>query len=81
MGKLNFKHLNNFLYFNLAQAFERMMSPTGPVPNSSVSSENSSAPPLQEACIPGSASCPLFSSPLPVSALKQSDNEGMFNTV
>lgn len=62
-------------YINKAQAFERMMSPTGPVPNSSVSSENSSAPPLQEACIPGSASCPVFSSPLPVSALKQSDNE------
>ncbi|POI31700.1 hypothetical protein CIB84_004549, partial [Bambusicola thoracicus] len=60
---------------NKAQAFERMMSPTGPVPNSSVSSENPSAPPLQEACIPGSASCPLFSSPFPVSALKQSDNE------
>uniref|UniRef100_G1N4C5 Zinc finger FYVE domain-containing protein n=1 Tax=Meleagris gallopavo TaxID=9103 RepID=G1N4C5_MELGA len=60
---------------NKAQAFERMMSPTGPVPNSSVSSENSSAPPLQEACITGSASCPLFSSPSPISALKQSDNE------
>ncbi|XP_042722134.1 zinc finger FYVE domain-containing protein 16 [Lagopus leucura] len=59
---------------NKAQAFERMMSPTGPAPNSSVS-ENSSAPPLQEACISGSASCPLFSSPLPISALKQSDNE------
>uniref|UniRef100_A0A8C3KW22 Zinc finger FYVE domain-containing protein n=1 Tax=Chrysolophus pictus TaxID=9089 RepID=A0A8C3KW22_CHRPC len=60
---------------NKAQAFERMMSPTGPVPNSSVSSENASGPPLQEACITGSASCPLFSSPLPISALKQSDNE------
>ncbi|OXB62460.1 hypothetical protein ASZ78_014454 [Callipepla squamata] len=60
---------------NKAQAFERMMSPTGPVPNSSVSSENSSALPLQEACIPGSASCPLFSSSLPISALKQPDNE------
>uniref|UniRef100_A0A669Q9T8 Zinc finger FYVE domain-containing protein n=1 Tax=Phasianus colchicus TaxID=9054 RepID=A0A669Q9T8_PHACC len=60
---------------NKAQAFERMMSPTGPVPNSSVSSENASAPPLQEACITGNDSCPLFSSPLPISALKQSDNE------
>uniref|UniRef100_A0A8C9FED8 Zinc finger FYVE domain-containing protein n=1 Tax=Pavo cristatus TaxID=9049 RepID=A0A8C9FED8_PAVCR len=47
---------------NKAQAFERMMSPTGPVPNSSVSSENS-APPLQEACIPGSA-ISVFSQPI-----------------
>ncbi|XP_075382613.1 zinc finger FYVE domain-containing protein 16 isoform X2 [Mycteria americana] len=39
---------------NKAQAFERMMSPTGPVPNSSISSENSSAvPPLEEAQISG----------------------------
>ncbi|XP_021237106.1 zinc finger FYVE domain-containing protein 16 isoform X2 [Numida meleagris] len=60
---------------NKAQAFERMMSPTGPVPNSSVSSENSSPPPLLEACIPGSASCPSFSASSRISALKQPDNE------
>ncbi|XP_035752491.1 zinc finger FYVE domain-containing protein 16 isoform X2 [Egretta garzetta] len=39
---------------NKAQAFERMMSPTGPVPNSSISSENSSAvPSMEEAQISG----------------------------
>ncbi|XP_072716761.1 zinc finger FYVE domain-containing protein 16 isoform X2 [Ciconia boyciana] len=39
---------------NKAQAFERMMSPTGPVPSSSISSEYSSAvPPLEEAQISG----------------------------
>uniref|UniRef100_A0A8C2SQL5 Zinc finger FYVE domain-containing protein n=1 Tax=Coturnix japonica TaxID=93934 RepID=A0A8C2SQL5_COTJA len=32
---------------NKAQVFERMMSPTGPVPNSSVFSENSSVPSFQ----------------------------------
>ncbi|KAM6034690.1 zinc finger FYVE domain-containing protein 16 isoform 2-T4 [Chlamydotis macqueenii] len=39
---------------NKAQAFERMMSPTGPVPNSSISSEYSATvPPLEEAQISG----------------------------
>ncbi|KAM6364283.1 zinc finger FYVE domain-containing protein 16 isoform 2-T3 [Pluvialis apricaria] len=39
---------------NKAQAFERMMSPTGPVPTSSMPSEYSSAvPPLEEAQISG----------------------------
>ncbi|NXC73639.1 ZFY16 protein, partial [Anhinga anhinga] len=63
---------------NKAQAFERMMSPTGPVPNSSVSSEYSSAvPPLEEAQISGSASSPSPSALLPISVLKQPGIEGL----
>ncbi|NXN43414.1 ZFY16 protein, partial [Rhinoptilus africanus] len=63
---------------NKAQAFERMMSPTGPVPNSSISSENSSAvPPLEEAQISGSASSPSPSALLPISVLKQPGIEGL----
>ncbi|XP_068032630.1 zinc finger FYVE domain-containing protein 16 isoform X1 [Anomalospiza imberbis] len=63
---------------NKAQAFERMMSPTGPVPNSSVSSERSSAvPPVEEAQIPGGASSPSPSALLPISALKQPGPEGL----
>lgn len=61
----------------LAQAFERMMSPTGPVPNSSVSSESSSAvPSVEEAQILGGASSPSPSALLPISALKQPGFEG-----
>uniref|UniRef100_A0A8C5TP08 Zinc finger FYVE domain-containing protein n=1 Tax=Malurus cyaneus samueli TaxID=2593467 RepID=A0A8C5TP08_9PASS len=60
---------------NKAQAFERMMSPTGPVPSSS---EHSSAvPPVEEAQIPGSASSPSPSALLPISALKQPGPEGL----
>ncbi|NXH41146.1 ZFY16 protein, partial [Dicaeum eximium] len=63
---------------NKAQAFERMMSPTGPVPNSSVSSEHSPAvPPVEEAQIPGGASSPSPSALLPISALKQPGLEGL----
>ncbi|XP_030824662.1 zinc finger FYVE domain-containing protein 16 [Camarhynchus parvulus] len=63
---------------NKAQAFERMMSPTGPVPNSSVSSERSSAvAPVEEAQIPGGASSPSPSALLPTSALKQPGPEGL----
>ncbi|NXA22009.1 ZFY16 protein, partial [Ibidorhyncha struthersii] len=63
---------------NKAQAFERMMSPTGPVPNSSMSSEYSSAvPPLEEAQISGSASSPSPSALLPISVLKQPGIEGL----
>ncbi|XP_014815997.1 PREDICTED: zinc finger FYVE domain-containing protein 16 isoform X1 [Calidris pugnax] len=63
---------------NKAQAFERMMSPTGPVPNSSISSEHSSAvPPLEEAQISGSASSPSPSALLPISVLKQPGIEGL----
>ncbi|XP_062455447.1 zinc finger FYVE domain-containing protein 16 isoform X2 [Rhea pennata] len=59
-----------------AQAFERMMSPTGPVANASVSSEYSSAlPPSQEAQTSGSSSSP--SSALPISVLKQPGIEGL----
>jgi len=66
----------------LAQAFERMMSPTGPVPSSSISSEYFSAvPPLEEAHIPGGASSPSPSALLPVSVLKQPGIEGMLNIV
>ncbi|CAN8220688.1 unnamed protein product [Coccothraustes coccothraustes] len=65
-------------YINKAQAFERMMSPTDPVPNSSVSSERSSAaPPVEEAQILGGASCPSPSALLPISALKQPGPEGL----
>ncbi|XP_075267789.1 zinc finger FYVE domain-containing protein 16 isoform X3 [Opisthocomus hoazin] len=63
---------------NKAQAFERMMSPTGPVPSSSISSEYFSAvPPLEEAHIPGGASSPSPSALLPVSVLKQPGIEGL----
>lgn len=55
-----------------------MMSPTGPVPNSSVSSESSSAAPsVEEAQIPGGASSPSPSALLPISALKQPGFEGI----
>ncbi|XP_025965198.2 zinc finger FYVE domain-containing protein 16 isoform X1 [Dromaius novaehollandiae] len=61
-----------------AQAFERMMSPTGPIPNSSISSECSSAiPPLQEAHTSGSSSSPSSSVLLPISVLKQPGIEGL----
>ncbi|KFV95098.1 Zinc finger FYVE domain-containing protein 16, partial [Eurypyga helias] len=62
---------------NKAQAFERMMSPTGPVPNSSISEYSSAVPPLEEAQIPGSVSSPSASAPLPISALKQPGIEGL----
>ncbi|KFQ41161.1 Zinc finger FYVE domain-containing protein 16, partial [Nestor notabilis] len=62
---------------NKAQAFERMMSPTGPVPNSSVSVECSTVPPLEEAQIPGSASSPSPSTSLPIPVLKQPGIEGL----
>ncbi|XP_077646227.1 zinc finger FYVE domain-containing protein 16 [Lonchura striata] len=63
---------------NKAQAFERMMSPTGPVPNSSVSSEHSSTvPPVEEAQLLGGASSPSPSALLPISALKQPGPEGL----
>ncbi|XP_061873453.1 zinc finger FYVE domain-containing protein 16 isoform X2 [Colius striatus] len=56
---------------NKAQAFERMMSPTGPVPSSNVSPEYSSAVArLEEGQISSSASSP-------VSALKQPGIEGL----
>lgn len=55
-----------------------MMSPTGPVPSSSVSSEHYSAvPPVEEAQIPGGASSPSSSALLPISALKQPGLEGI----
>ncbi|XP_065518271.1 zinc finger FYVE domain-containing protein 16 [Lathamus discolor] len=62
---------------NKAQAFERMMSPTGPGPNSGVSVECSTVPPLEEAQIPGSASCPSPSPSLPTPVLKQPGIEGL----
>ncbi|XP_074936003.1 zinc finger FYVE domain-containing protein 16 [Phalacrocorax aristotelis] len=63
---------------NKAQAFERMMSPTGPVPSSSVFSEYSSAVlPSEEAHIACSTSSPSPSALLPISVLKQPGNEGL----
>lgn len=68
--------------FFLAQAFERMMSPTGPVRSSSISSEQSSAlAPSEEAQVSGSASSPSPSALLPISVLKQPGIEGMLNVV
>uniref|UniRef100_A0A663N7J2 Zinc finger FYVE domain-containing protein n=1 Tax=Athene cunicularia TaxID=194338 RepID=A0A663N7J2_ATHCN len=62
---------------NKAQAFVRMMNPTGPVPNSSISSEGSSGvPPLEEAQISGRARSPSPSALLPISVLKQPSIEG-----
>ncbi|NXF40006.1 ZFY16 protein, partial [Nyctibius bracteatus] len=63
---------------NKAQAFERMMNPTGPVPNSSISSEYSSAvPPSEKAQVSGIASSPSPSALFPVSVLKQRGVEGL----
>ncbi|KFQ31859.1 Zinc finger FYVE domain-containing protein 16, partial [Mesitornis unicolor] len=62
---------------NKAQAFERMMSPTGPVPSSNVSSEHCASPPLETALISGDASSPSDSASLPVSVLKQPGIEGL----
>ncbi|NXJ64391.1 ZFY16 protein, partial [Rostratula benghalensis] len=63
---------------NKAQAFERMMSPTGTVPNSIISPEYSSAaPPLEEAQLSGSASSTSPSALLPISVLKQPGIEGL----
>ncbi|XP_050768479.1 zinc finger FYVE domain-containing protein 16 isoform X1 [Gymnogyps californianus] len=62
---------------NKAQAFERMMSPTGPVPNSSISQHSSAVPPSEELQISGSASCPSPSALLPISVLKQPGIEGL----
>ncbi|NXR02470.1 ZFY16 protein, partial [Sagittarius serpentarius] len=65
-------------YINKAQAFERMMSPTGPNPSSSISSEcSASASPLEGAHMSGSARCPSPSALLPVSVLKQPGAEGL----
>ncbi|XP_069633538.1 zinc finger FYVE domain-containing protein 16 [Haliaeetus albicilla] len=65
-------------HINKAQAFERMMSPTGTVPKSSISSECSSVvPPLEEAQISGSARSPSPSALLPISVLKQPRVEGL----
>ncbi|KFO99590.1 Zinc finger FYVE domain-containing protein 16, partial [Calypte anna] len=61
---------------NKAQAFERMMSPTGPVPSSSTSPEYS-VPPAEESQIPVSACSSSPSAGLPISALKQPGIEGL----
>lgn len=59
-----------------------MMSPTGTVPKSSISSECSSVvPPLEEAQMSGSARSPSPSALLPISVLKQPRVEGMLNIV
>ncbi|KAM9507318.1 zinc finger FYVE domain-containing protein 16 isoform 2-T5 [Guaruba guarouba] len=62
---------------NKAQAFERMMSPTGSGPNSGVSVECSTVQPLEEAPILGSASFPSPSASLPTPVLKQPGIEGL----
>uniref|UniRef100_A0A8C6K490 Uncharacterized protein n=1 Tax=Melopsittacus undulatus TaxID=13146 RepID=A0A8C6K490_MELUD len=62
---------------NKAQAFERMMSPTGPDSNSGVSVECSTVPPLEEAQVLGSASSPSPSASLPTPVLKQPGIEGL----
>ncbi|XP_032625441.2 zinc finger FYVE domain-containing protein 16 isoform X4 [Chelonoidis abingdonii] len=63
---------------NKAQAFERMMSPTGPIPNSSISSECcSTVPPLQEAQTGGTPNSPSSSVLLPISVLKQPGADGL----
>ncbi|NWH69861.1 ZFY16 protein, partial [Piaya cayana] len=68
---------NSCYDINKARAFERMMSPTGPVRNSSSSLECSAVPPLEEAQISGSASCPSPPASLPVLVLKQPAIEGL----
>ncbi|XP_061658249.1 zinc finger FYVE domain-containing protein 16 isoform X2 [Syngnathoides biaculeatus] len=60
-----------------AQALERMMSPTGPSPNPNVPSEYcSTIPPLQQARAAGTLNSPPPTVMVPVSALKQSGNDG-----
>ncbi|XP_038621401.1 zinc finger FYVE domain-containing protein 16 isoform X2 [Tachyglossus aculeatus] len=60
-----------------AQAFERMMSPTGSKPNSGITSECSTAQPLRETQPSGSPSSPSPTASLPISVLKQPSIEGL----
>ncbi|XP_043370880.1 zinc finger FYVE domain-containing protein 16 isoform X2 [Dermochelys coriacea] len=63
---------------NKAQAFERMMSPTGTIPNSNVSSECcSTVAPLQEAQTVGTPNSPSSSLLLPISVLKHPGADGL----
>ncbi|KAG7481280.1 hypothetical protein MATL_G00065000 [Megalops atlanticus] len=58
------------------QAFERMMSPTGPSPNPSVPSEYcSTIPPMQQARASGTLGSPPPTVMVPVSVLKQPGSE------
>nr|XP_015218372.1 PREDICTED: zinc finger FYVE domain-containing protein 16 isoform X1 [Lepisosteus oculatus]XP_015218376.1 PREDICTED: zinc finger FYVE domain-containing protein 16 isoform X1 [Lepisosteus oculatus]XP_015218384.1 PREDICTED: zinc finger FYVE domain-containing protein 16 isoform X1 [Lepisosteus oculatus]XP_015218391.1 PREDICTED: zinc finger FYVE domain-containing protein 16 isoform X1 [Lepisosteus oculatus]XP_015218395.1 PREDICTED: zinc finger FYVE domain-containing protein 16 isoform X1 [Lepisos len=60
-----------------AQAFERMMSPTGPSPNPNVPSEYcSTIPPLQQARAAGTLNSPPPTVMVPVSVLKHPGSEG-----
>ncbi|XP_036382351.1 zinc finger FYVE domain-containing protein 16-like isoform X2 [Megalops cyprinoides] len=59
------------------QAFERMMSPTGPSPNPNVPSEYcSTIPPMQQARASGTLNSPPPTVMVPVSVLKQPGSEG-----
>lgn len=61
----------------LAQALERMMSPTGPSPNPNVPSEYcSTIPPLQQARAAGTLNSPPPTVMVPVSVLKHPNNDG-----
>ncbi|XP_028915235.1 zinc finger FYVE domain-containing protein 16 isoform X2 [Ornithorhynchus anatinus] len=60
-----------------AQAFERMMSPTGSKPNSGITSECSTVQPLRETQPSGSPNTPSPTASLPISVLKQPSIEGL----
>ncbi|XP_043920161.1 zinc finger FYVE domain-containing protein 16 isoform X2 [Protopterus annectens] len=63
---------------NKAQAFERMMSPTGCSPNPNIPSEYcSTVPPLQQAQAAGTLNSPPPTVMVPVSVLKHPGNEGL----
>ncbi|KAK0154337.1 Zinc finger FYVE domain-containing protein 16 [Merluccius polli] len=66
-----------FESIQIAQALERMMSPTGPSPNPNVPSEYcSTIPPLQQARAAGTLNSPPPTVMVPVSVLKQASNDG-----
>lgn len=70
---------NDFILF-VAQALERMMSPTGPSPNPNVPSEYcSTIPPLQQARAAGTLNSPPPTVMVPVSVLKHPNNDSMIS--
>lgn len=65
----------------VAQALERMMSPTGPSPNPNIPSEYcSTIPPMQQARAAGTLNSPPPTVMVPVSVLKHPGNDGKHTT-
>lgn len=66
------------MFLLVAQALERMMSPSGPSPNPNVPSEYcSTIPPLQQARAAGTLNSPPPTVMVPVSVLKHPNNDSM----